>query len=114
MEKFFMETSFKKIKSKCVINVTDGKKLGKITDVYFTYPQNCVKGFCVENGVPPFSTAKTDVNVCSVQKIGEDAVFVKLQPSGKNDCGKNGRRDSGGYNEAVFVSKQADDEEEDE
>ena len=109
-----MEISFKKIKSKCVINVTDGKKLGKITDVYFTYPQNCVKGFCVENGLPPFSTAKTDVNVCSVQKIGEDAVFVKLQASGKNDCGKGDAGSKGGYGDAVFVSGQSGGEDEDE
>lgn len=78
-----MEYSLNELKKKYVINVLDGKKLGKISDVIFTLPQNCVKGFFVENG--PFSICgeKVGFSVCDIQKIGADAVLVKLE-NGRN------------------------------
>lgn len=88
-----MEYSLNELKKKYVINVADGKKLGKISDVIFTLPQNCVKGFLVENG--PFSICgeKVVFSVCDIQKIGADAVLVKLE---NKRCDKAcGRKNSG-------------------
>lgn len=78
-----MEYTFKELKKKCVINVADGKKLGKITDIKITFPQNCVKSFIAENC---FSLCgeKCEISVCDVQKIGADAILVKLS-GGKNE-----------------------------
>ncbi len=73
-----MRYSFNELKKKCVINVTNGKKLGKITDVIFTMPQNCLKGFSVENGPFSFCGQKITFGVCQIQKIGEDAILVNL------------------------------------
>lgn len=79
-----MQYSFNELKKKYVINVANGKKLGKITDVILTLPQNCVKGFTVENG--PFSLCgqKITFSVCRIQKIGEDAILVKIDDSEKH------------------------------
>lgn len=97
-----MDVSFKDLKKKCVISVADGKKLGKITDIYFSYPQNCVKGFCVESGLPPFTFEKTEVEICSVQKIGADAVFVRLDKKKQPRCGE----------EVVKISEDCDGDDE--
>lgn len=80
-----MEYTFKELKKKCVISVSDGKKLGKITDIKITFPQNCVKSFFAEN---PFSFCgeKYEIGVCNVQKIGEDAILVKLSNSNNKKC----------------------------
>lgn len=101
-----MEYSLNELKKKYVINVLDGKKLGKISDVIFTLPQNCVKGFLVENG--PFSICgeKVGFSVCDIQKIGADAVLVKLEDgrykkttARKNcePCEKNRHKQGGVY-----------------
>lgn len=78
-----MEYTFKDLKKKCVINVSDGKKLGKITDMKITFPQNCVKSFIAENCFS-FCGEKYEIGVCEVQKIGADAILVKLS-GGKNE-----------------------------
>lgn len=90
-----MEYSLSELKKKYVINVADGKKLGKISDVIFTLPQNCVKGFLVENG--PFSLCgkKVGFSVCNIQKIGEDAILVKLENKRCKNSGEQFGHDIG-------------------
>lgn len=96
--------SFSELKKKCVINVADGKKLGKICDVIFALPQNCVKGFIVENG--PFSLCgeRVSFSVCNIQKIGADAILVKLEEkcgasSKKQKCFKSDKENEVGKSE---------------
>ena len=42
-----MEFKFSDLKQKEVINLTDGKHLGKVCDLSFTFPENNVLGFYV-------------------------------------------------------------------
>ena len=42
-----METSYRELKCKFVVNVTDGRNLGKTTDIVFTYPEGRVLGIAV-------------------------------------------------------------------
>ena len=48
-----METSYRELKCKFVVNVTDGRNLGKTTDIVFTYPEGRVLGIAVpgKNGL---------------------------------------------------------------
>ena len=42
-----MEISFRELKCKDVINIIDGRNLGRPSDIVFTYPQGCVYGIAV-------------------------------------------------------------------
>ena len=42
-----METSYRELKCKYVVNVTDGKNLGKTCDIVFTFPEGRVIGIAV-------------------------------------------------------------------
>ena len=75
-----METSFGELKKKEVINVCDGKRLGKVCDVVFTFPGGKVKGTVVP-GCKGFRFGKADVfiELKNVTKIGVDVVLVELR-----------------------------------
>ena len=45
-----MELSFSELKRKDVINTPDGKRLGRICDIVFCYPENRILGFIVPSG----------------------------------------------------------------
>lgn len=79
-----MEQTFSDLKKKDVINLTDGKNLGKVCDITFTFPENNVCGFTV-TGCKGFRFSKQEVfiPITSVTKIGQDAVLVKLGKEGK-------------------------------
>lgn len=92
-----MEFSFSQLKQKDVINISDGKNLGRVCDISFTYPENTVTGFTV-TGCKGFRLTKQEqfISMKSVVKIGEDTVLVKNEkgappppkcpPKHKNDC----------------------------
>lgn len=72
-----MEYSFTELKKKTVINVDDGSKIGKVSDISVTFPECCLKSLTVS---PPFCFSASDKTVltpCDVQKIGEDVILVK-------------------------------------
>lgn len=79
-----MEQTFSDLKKKDVINLTDGKNLGRVCDITFTFPENNVCGFTV-TGCKGFRFSKQEmfIPISAVTKIGEDAVLVKLDD--KND-----------------------------
>lgn len=80
-----MDVIFSEIKKKDVIDLSTGKKLGKIKDVFFTFPEGCVKSFSISGGL--FSSADEQlIRLADVVKIGDDAVLVK-KGFKKNDCG---------------------------
>lgn len=81
-----MEFTFSELKQKEVINLTDGKHLGKVCDISFTYPENNVLGIFV-TGCKGFKFSRQEqfIPMRSVTKIGEDAILVKLNPD-KPDC----------------------------
>ncbi len=85
-----MEVSFSSLKQKDVINLTDGRHMGKVCDISFTFPENNVLGFTV-TGCKGFKFSKQEVfiPIKQVTKIGKDAVLVKFGEE-KNDCPPKG------------------------
>lgn len=75
-----METSFSELKQKETINICDGKRLGKVCDIAFTYPEGKVQGIVVPGG-RGFRWGKdvTFIELKNVVKIGEDVVLVELK-----------------------------------
>lgn len=74
-----MEYNLTDLKKKKVINVSDGKDLGKITDLVITYPEGKVKGIIVpgrKNGL--FFSGELIIGFKCIERIGEDAVLVSL------------------------------------
>lgn len=74
-----MEVIFSELKQKEVINVADGKNMGKVCDITFTFPEGKVTGLTV-TGCRGFKFTKQEIflPLKSVVKIGEDAVLVSL------------------------------------
>lgn len=74
-----MEQTFSELKKKDVINLVDGKHMGRVCDVSFTFPENRVHGFTV-TGSRGFKWSKQDVflPIKCVVKIGQDAILVKF------------------------------------
>ena len=80
-----MENSFTELRSKLVVNLVDGKKLGHIIDLIFEERSAKILGVIVPGMKSFFSIfkPKEDIfipyhNIC---KIGEDTVLVQLTPS---------------------------------
>ena len=48
-----METSYRELKCKDVVNVADGRNLGRTCDIVFTFPEGQVFGIAVPEGFPP-------------------------------------------------------------
>ena len=69
-----MEFTFSALKQKDVINLIDGKHLGRVCDITFSFPENNVLGFTV-TGCKGFRFSKQEVflPIKSVVKIGTDA-----------------------------------------
>ncbi|MBR1925426.1 MAG: YlmC/YmxH family sporulation protein [Clostridia bacterium] len=81
-----MENSFSELRSKLVINLSDGKKLGHIIDLIFEQNTAKILGVIVPGNRGFFSIfkAKEDIFIPyhSICKIGEDTVLVQLTPTG--------------------------------
>lgn len=85
-----MEYNLTDLKKKKVINVADGKDLGKITDMVITYPEGKVKGIIVpgkKNGL--FFSGELIINFKCIERIGEDAVLVSLCEKSRIDTNKS-------------------------
>ena len=83
---YIMEVNFTDLKQKDVINILDGKNMGKVCDLSFTFPENNVLGFTV-TGCKGFKFSKQEVfiPIKQVVKIGSDAVLVKF---GEDNSGR--------------------------
>lgn len=100
-----METTFLALKQKDVINLNDGKHLGKVCDVTMDFPKADVLGFTV-TGCKGFRFSKQEIflPVSCVVKIGEDAILVKFgKEPDRPDCKPNAKPDCkpdpcGGFN----------------
>ncbi len=68
------------------VNLVDGKRLGKICDVVFTYPEGRVQGIVVPGG-RGFRWGKADlfIDLKCVRKIGVDVVLVDIKSAPKPD-----------------------------
>lgn len=90
-----MEISYTYLRSKEVVNLTDGKRLGRVCDVVFRYPENVFLGIVVP-GNKGFSFKKGDVfiDVKCISCIGEDVILVRAE--GCCRAGKKPRESAAG------------------
>ena len=70
--------NYNDLKKKQVVNILDGRKLGRVKDLTFTFPEGKISSFIV--GGAGFFSSKEDlvVDICCINKIGDDAVLVSL------------------------------------
>lgn len=90
-----MEYNLTDLKKKKVINVADGKDLGKITDMVITYPEGKIKGIIVpgkKSGL--FFSGELIINFKCIERIGEDAVLVSLCERPRVKSGNGGSETS--------------------
>lgn len=73
--KYIMKITFDQFKKKDVIDVASGKKLGKVKDLTFTYPDGRIQSVNVCGGI--LSGESTELAFCKIEKIGEDAVLIR-------------------------------------
>ncbi len=87
-----METSFLELKQKQVVNICDGKQLGKVCDVVFTFPEGKVQGIVAPGG-KGFRWGKADlfIDIRNVTKIGVDTVLVEVKSAPAKDKKKSSR-----------------------
>ncbi len=84
-----MDYNFTDIKKKKVINIADGKDLGKITDFIVSYPDGKIKSIIVPGKKNAFFTGcELIINFSCIERIGDDAVLVCLCKE-KNECCAN-------------------------
>ena len=74
-----MELSFSELRAKEVINIQDGRKLGKVIDVALRYPENRWCGIVVP-GSRGFGFKKNElfIELRNITKIGEDVILVNI------------------------------------
>lgn len=71
------ELNFSQLKKKNVVNVCDGKDLGKITDLIFESPSFRIKSIIVaQKNI--FKCDEYEISVCCIEKIGDDTILVNL------------------------------------
>ena len=76
-----MEITFSFLRAKEIINIYDGKRLGRIIDVTFEKETGKVLGFIVPGIKKVFKkTEDIFIPLELVKKIGEDVILVKLSP----------------------------------
>ncbi|HEY8419398.1 MAG TPA: YlmC/YmxH family sporulation protein [Clostridia bacterium] len=78
-----IQLTYCELRKKDVINLVDGRRLGKIIDVVFDI-RGRIEGFVVP-GFKKWAVFKTTDNIfirwCNIKKIGEDVILVELRPS---------------------------------
>ena len=83
-----MELTYRELAKKEVINITDGRSLGKITDLKLRFPQGVLSGIFVparkNRGLFWFFDKSTlFIDVSRIVKIGGDVILVNV------NCGDN-------------------------
>ena len=85
-----MELTFSDLRTKEVVNTQDGRKLGRVCDIVFCYPENRWLGIVAPNG-RAFGMKKNGVfiDIRNIVKIGDDVILVNVGLPHKQGC-KNG------------------------
>ena len=80
------------LKQKEVVNLCDGKRLGKVCDVVFSYPEGKVQGIVAPGG-RGFRWGKADlfIDLKNVTKIGVDVVLVEIRSAPGKQEKKRGK-----------------------
>ncbi|MBQ7408697.1 MAG: YlmC/YmxH family sporulation protein [Clostridia bacterium] len=84
-----MEYTLTELKKKTVINLSNGKKLGKITDVTLNVNKNSIVSYLVSpSKINLFCNEDSIIKPCQIEKIGEDAILVRTNVITINcECG---------------------------
>lgn len=76
-----MDITFNELRSKEIVNVFDGKRLGRITDVSFDGVTGRVVGFVVPGLKKVFKKSEDlFIPLRLIKKIGDDVILVNLEP----------------------------------
>ncbi len=87
-----MELSYSYLRTKEVVNVVDGRKLGRVSDIVFCYPENRVIGIVAPGGKGVFFRRNEQfIDMKNIVRIGDDVVLVNIgalpkQPKGRGKC----------------------------
>ena len=93
-----MELTFNDLRAKEVINTQDGKRLGRVCDLVFCYPENRILGIVVPGGRNfVFKREEFFIDLRNVVKIGEDVVLVNVAPFKKSAPAKNPAQRAGNF-----------------
>ena len=93
-----MEVSYRDIRCKDVVCLNDGRKLGKIVDIIFDYPEGKICAIVVPGEKSGLfkPCGEIVIEFCQIEKIGEDVVLIRekrpLPPPPKPPC-PHGRYD---------------------
>ncbi len=89
-----MDTSFQELKKKEAVNLCDGKRLGKVCDVVFSYPEGRLLGIVVPGGKGlRWGKADLFIELKNVTKIGVDVVLVEIRSALKPEKKARGKWD---------------------
>ena len=82
-----MEISYSELREREVINIADGRSLGRVCDLVMNYPDGIVFGIVVpgRKGFRWFKPCCNDVFIDfeQIQKIGSDVILVDLRVSNR-------------------------------
>lgn len=85
-----METTFCELRGKEVINVIDGKRLGRIIDIVFETTYGRILGLVVPAYNKGWNIFKNSDDIFipynNVCKIGEDAILVEVRVRSNQNC----------------------------
>ena len=74
-----MDITFNKLRQKDVINIFDGKKLGRIMDISFDSLSGSILGFVCPGDKKLFKRSEDlFIPVENIKKIGEDVILIKI------------------------------------
>ena len=81
---YYMELSYKELAKRDVINIADGRCLGRIIDMKFKFPQGVIVGIYVparkNKGIFWFLDKSTlYIDVSKIVKIGGDVILVDIK-----------------------------------
>ena len=80
------------LKQKQVVNLCDGKQLGRVCDVVFTFPEGKVQGIVVPGGRGlRWGKADLFIDLKHVTKIGIDTVLVEFKSAPNKQEKKKGK-----------------------
>ena len=84
-----MELTYNELKKRDVINISDGKCLGRITNIKFRFPQGSIVGIFVpgRKGFRLFDRSELYIEERKILKIGGDVILVDLKCS--DTCAPN-------------------------
>ena len=79
-----MQLTFRELREKEIVNVVDGRKLGRVCDVVLCYPEYKWIGIVAPSSNSIFKREQVLIEQKNIVKIGEDVILVNLnaKPSG--------------------------------